>query len=747
MIRLENVSKYYHSANSVTQALRKINLTFERGEFVAITGESGSGKTTLLNIISGQDSYEEGEIYINGEQTSFFDVKDWEEYRKNHIGFIFQDYNLIDSYNVLDNVLAALYIQNYDQKTALSKALDLIEKVGLTDRLKQRAAKLSGGQKQRLAIARALAKDSDIIVADEPTGNLDSANGNEIIALLKDLSKSKLVIIVTHNYDQVEPYITRKITMFDGEVREDNKVAKTSSNEPSEAISYKKQSYDFIFAMKNIIRQPKKSCLIFLFILLVTLSSFVFMGSFLGNLDESSSKIYNNGAFANANKTRVVVSRKDSNSLDTSDYENISKMNYASSVEKYDLSCDINYFYQKGDYTVKYYKPVMDDDPTKLGRELILKNFQRFVRSYSQDFVLTSGRMPYKQSEIVIADEKFKVGDKISVYFNNSKLWNESEYIQKTFDVVGTTTNSYEQIYFYDEFVNNLQYSFYTNTAVLTLKYRPIGSMMESRQIIDGFILLNENLPPQTVAISDNFAIDNQLKDVTFLKNSMFNVKCSYDGNDLESLTRENLNVSKSIYNTSSKRVIEVSQDIFYKTRFLTKHRQYSIFIDDYAHLSQFLTTLDKEGYLGLSPFRVGSLEYDDDLVKERLITLGISILALIVIYILEISVIKSLLKFKKNDFIIFKMIGMSDLEIKKINYIELFAYSLTAVIITFLIVFILSLLNISFVNGLLKYYTFLNFLVFFLVNSSCALLIAHGFNKYLSKKVKIIALKEERYD
>ena len=210
MIRLEKISKYYHSNNGVSLGLRKINLEFRKGEFVAITGESGSGKSTLLNVLSGNDTYEEGELYVNGMGTSHFTKEEWEDYRRDYIGFVYQGYNLIDSYTVLENVKAAIIIREdyYDMD---EKAMKYLEKVGLTEVAYHKATELSSGQKQRLSIARALAKETETIVADEPTGNLDVENGMEIMGILHELSKEKLVIVVTHNYDQAAPFATRKI--------------------------------------------------------------------------------------------------------------------------------------------------------------------------------------------------------------------------------------------------------------------------------------------------------------------------------------------------------------------------------------------------------------------------------------------------------------------------------------------------------------------------------------------------------
>ena len=223
MLKLKNVSKFYYNNGVVASGFSKINLELNIGEFVAITGESGSGKSTLLNVISGLDSYEEGEMYINGEETSYYSENDFEEYRKKYIANIFQSFNLINSYTVYQNIELMFILNNMNDNTTKDKINELLEKVGLIKYKNTMVSKLSGGQKQRVAIARALAKNTPIIVADEPTGNLDSKSAKEIIKLLYEISKDKLVIIVTHNYDQVSDYVTRKIRMHDGKILEDTK--------------------------------------------------------------------------------------------------------------------------------------------------------------------------------------------------------------------------------------------------------------------------------------------------------------------------------------------------------------------------------------------------------------------------------------------------------------------------------------------------------------------------------------------
>ena len=188
MLKLENVSKIYYTNGIVATGISKVNLELNIGEFVVITGESGSGKSTLLNVISGIDSYEEGEMYINGKETSHYTEKDFEEYRKKYIANIFQSFNLINSYTVYQNVELVLLLNGYKRRQIKKKVLDIIDKVGLTKFKNTKVSKLSGGQKQRVAIARAIVKDTPIIVADEPTGNLDTKSAYEIIELLKNVA-------------------------------------------------------------------------------------------------------------------------------------------------------------------------------------------------------------------------------------------------------------------------------------------------------------------------------------------------------------------------------------------------------------------------------------------------------------------------------------------------------------------------------------------------------------------------------
>ena len=266
LIRLENVNKFYVNNNVTSLGLINVNLELNKNEIVAIVGESGSGKSTLLNVITKVDKFDEGEIYYYGNETSHFNIHEMDEFRKNKVGFIFQNYNILDSYTVLDNVMLPLLINGMNKKEAKEKAIELITKVGLKDRLKSRGTQLSGGEKQRCVIARALAMSSEILACDEPTGNLDSETSKEIIDLIKEVAKDKLVLIVTHNYDLVKDIATRKIRVHDGQIVEDSIIVKTEEKEEKQAeIEFEstdvKRRVDAKIALKNILSTPKRTLL------------------------------------------------------------------------------------------------------------------------------------------------------------------------------------------------------------------------------------------------------------------------------------------------------------------------------------------------------------------------------------------------------------------------------------------------------------------------------------------------------
>ncbi len=223
MLQLKNIVKKYASGDTEVEALKGVSLTFRSSEFVSILGQSGCGKTTLLNIIGGLDQYTSGDLVINGKSTKQFKDRDWDAYRNHSIGFVFQSYNLIPHQTVLANVELALTLSGVSKAERRKRAVQVLSEVGLSDQIHKKPNQMSGGQMQRVAIARALINDPDILLADEPTGALDSVTSVQIMELLKKISKDRLIIMVTHNPELAEQYSTRIIRLLDGKVTDDSR--------------------------------------------------------------------------------------------------------------------------------------------------------------------------------------------------------------------------------------------------------------------------------------------------------------------------------------------------------------------------------------------------------------------------------------------------------------------------------------------------------------------------------------------
>ncbi|WP_294188780.1 ABC transporter ATP-binding protein/permease [uncultured Clostridium sp.] len=248
MLSLKNIKKSYITGDFKQVALNGVSLNFRESEFVAILGPSGSGKTTCLNVIGGLDKYDSGDLIINGKSTREFKDSDWDAYRNNSIGFIFQSYNLISHLSILDNVEMGMTLSGISATEKHKKAVEVLERVGLKDHIHKRPNQLSGGQMQRVAIARALANDPDIILADEPTGALDTKTSIQIMDLIKDIAKDKLVIMVTHNPELARDYADRIVEFRDGNVISDtNPLEEEKSNS---SYSLKKTSMSFFTALK-----------------------------------------------------------------------------------------------------------------------------------------------------------------------------------------------------------------------------------------------------------------------------------------------------------------------------------------------------------------------------------------------------------------------------------------------------------------------------------------------------------------
>ena len=429
-IELKDIGKIYVSEGSIGVGIRGVNLSFERHEFVAVTGQSGSGKSTLLNVISGMDSYEEGEMYVEGEPTSHYIQQDWEEYRKKYISFIFQDYNIIESMTVLQNVeLSLMHIE--DVRERRQKAIELLTRVGLEKHLHHKGSQLSGGQKQRTVIARALSKDSPIILADEPTGNLDSQSSKEIIELLREVSQDKLVIIVTHSFDEVEEYATRHIRIFDGAIEADEYLTPKSETTVESAREADRVSTTetlekagFFANLKNgltlgrirFLAKPKLSIFI-CFLLIIATLAVTLISSMFGDIPEIVKKDH----MFTYQKGRVVLSRSDGQVITDSELEELVSELGAKSYMHYDYLLDYTGVSNLTNY--EYYSGALAG----------ISNSTYVRYSYDTNIKPDVGRLPEKDRELFLCLPL----DQQKIYGKNELKYTKYELGSVIYDIVG----------------------------------------------------------------------------------------------------------------------------------------------------------------------------------------------------------------------------------------------------------------------------------------------------------------------
>lgn len=457
MLKLENITKIYEGKNFKQIALNDVTLAFRNNEFVSILGPSGSGKTTLLNIIGGLDKYTYGNLIIDGVSTRKYKERDWNNYRSNKVGFIFQSYNLINHQTVLSNVLLSLNIAGKPKKESIKLAKKVLKDVGLENYIKKKPKELSGGQMQRVAIARALVTNPDIILCDEPTGALDSQTSIQIMELIKEISKEKLVIMVTHNVTLANKYSDRVIALNDGVITYDtspyeveNYSLKTIKNKRKTMNKFTSLSLSF----NNLLTKKSRTLLtsfagsigIIGIALVLSLSKgtqkyinkiekntfskypISIMESYIDyqNMFDKEKESCKNGSICSINDlTNNVVNDNKINSI--SKFSNILKQNYEN-INNYIL--DINYNYNMD---LNIYK----DNKMIENSSLYFKEFFNNNSPLLKEYTLIYGKLPEKYNEIVIVTDE---NGKLPLSLMKTLFLNEDIDLSKTINI------SYEKI-------------------------------------------------------------------------------------------------------------------------------------------------------------------------------------------------------------------------------------------------------------------------------------------------------------
>lgn len=723
MLELKNVSKFYYKKGIVSSGISKVTLKFDMGEFIAITGESGSGKSTLLNVISGLDTYEEGEMYVNGEETSHYNEEDYEEYRKKYIGNIFQSFNLVNSYTVYQNVELVLLINGETRRSVKHKVIDILKKVNLYKYRHTKVSKLSGGMKQRVSIARCLAKDTPIIIADEPTGNLDSKNAKSVLKLLYEISKYKLVIVVTHNFEQISEYATRRITMHDGSVIEDMKLK--DKNEVKEVNTSKFKKTKVISNLRLGIRNtfnivPK-------FLLLTFVYAFVLIsivGVYSAFLElESTNNAYN--SFFNetdANK-RVIVKKKDNSSFTN---EEINKLKSISNVEKVITN----------DYVYDYSMSLIDYENIFLD-----SNFMKLEEFKGK---LKYGRMPLNDNEIIVSGSKenYYIEDMGSELINKEVSINSgSDEIKvkivgvSVFEKYNWMVTSYVSDKIYNYVENHVEQVYGTTKVFISDNSQNVNPNIKTSDILsEGQVYISENY-------SYNCKSYNCMKDSLNIKFSnmytnkeisLSNVKV-YNKNNFKKIFGSEYDDMDTIYLSNN------DYDKLYKNNNIY---QVSLFVKDVRNIDKTMNELND--YVS---FSLNSVKQDGALVQVIKIVKTIVITVLvIVLFFVSYFVIKLIMKSRNKYFTTIRILGGSYIEVKRLLQIELLNVT-NIVYLVFLVIslFIKNDIIVSeSIKNMLFYINLKEYVIVYLILSLMSYLTSSRYSRKIFKRSVITTYNEE---
>ena len=735
LLQLKNVSKYYVNGSNVVAGLSRANLTMYRGEFVAITGESGSGKSTLGHILSGILPYEDGEMYFNGAPTSHFDSVDWENYRKDHISFISQSYGILPGATVLDHIISALRLCGEPHGDAKAQAMKILEQVELTEVAHRRAAKLSSGQKQRLSIARALAKPCDILIADEPTGNLDAENSNQVIRLLAQAAQDRLVIIITHEYSEVADFVTRHIRLQDSMVSGDSVLRDRAVCPEKPRQKRRKQRLAPYVARIQLRSRPAWCGAVLLFFALTAFAVFAFLGSFIVALDDTTTRIFEPTAFRNGDKQRLAVVRADGEEMTQADYDTILDMKYVTNLERYSYAADINYSYQEGvDYERNYFTRNIGGptDPLYVIQQMIqVYETDQFIQtvplmSDGKDF-LTGGRLPENFYEVVIAGDKDRIGESFDVYIRDFSNWAMGSYLVFHMTVVGTTDQG-SGLYFHED-VSRMLTMQYFNGLCLFPVYDQIYSEVSYADICDinEIIFQTDVYPTEDAVLRDigdtemlishsQYLTLREMIPGTYTHLYYQGGSEAYINHNIVGLHESTFYRAYGISPATFDAYMESPDSIAYSNPQANKQEvrndQVSIYIKDYSYTQRVINALAEEGYLAISPFRQGAAKIDEDLAAKRVQTLIISSGALAAVLLLQLIVLRAMFGMENESYRIFSNVGLPYKTARNSVLLQVLSFTVAGQLMGLGALSICSRLQVQRILDLTKYLTTFHWLV-----------------------------------